>query len=182
MKKKMLLHICCAPCLIMPYSHLKEKFEITGFWFNHNIHPVTEYYARQKSVKDLCKSEGIELIKHGKYGLRDFIKKAVFAENRRCFICYYDRLDITAEYAKAHHFDCFSTTLLYSKRQKHDLLPEIGLALANKHGIDFYYEDFRVYWAEGREISLQQNYYRQKYCGCIFSEMERYLGKEPENM
>ena len=123
--EKLLMHICCAPCAIMPFEHLKNEFDVTGFWFNHNIHPVTEYYSRQKSVKDFSKEVNLHLIKHGKYGLVDFVKKAVFADTKRCFICYYDRLDAAAEYAKENDYKYFTTTLLYSKRQNHELIQEI---------------------------------------------------------
>ena len=71
-------------------------------------------------------------------------------------------------------YDGFTTTLLYSKYQKHDLIKEIGKTLSQQLGIFFYYQDFRVGWAEGVKISKELDMYRQPYCGCIYSEKQRY--------
>ena len=91
-------------------------------------------------------------------------------------MCYYDRLKYTAIVAKKGNFDYFTTTLLYSKFQKHEMIKEIGESLAKEYGVNFYYEDFRQYWQEGIELSKARKMYRQQYCGCIYSEKERYLG------
>jgi len=171
--KTMLLHTCCAPCLIAPYSHIKDLFDITIFWWNHNIHPVAEYFARRNALRQFVQQNNIKYIEHDEYGLIQFLKDAQDAENR-CVHCYAARMRITANIAKSKGFDCWSTTLLYSIHQKHDLLISIGQDIATKSGVEFYYQDFREYFVEGKELAKACDMYRQKYCGCIFSEMERY--------
>lgn len=76
--------------------------------------------------------------------------------------------------AKRGKFDAFSTTLLYSKFQNHELITTTGEAIAKSTGIPFYYRDFRPGWKEGIKASKDLNLYRQQYCGCIYSEKERY--------
>ncbi len=176
MGKKLLMHICCAPCLIAPYEHLKKEsdFDITGFWFNPNIHPFLEYKKRRDTLKDFSETNGLKIIWKDEYNLEDFLRKATFREENRCRMCYYDRLKYTAIVARKGKFDYFSSTLLYSKFQKHDLMKEIGEALAKEYGVKFLYQDFREYWKEGITLSKEQNMYRQQYCGCIYSEKERY--------
>ena len=176
--KKILMHICCAPCFVVPYYRLKESYDISGFWYNHNIHPVTEYNSRSRCMKNFVKDEGIRLIDKGEYGLVKFITKYVENEEQKCYYCYFERLDFVAQNAKAENFDYFSTSLLYSKRQNHEMIKDIGFSIAEKYKIDFFYQDFRVYWEEGISISKEKGMYRQKYCGCIFIEMERFLVKE----
>ena len=100
-----------------------------------------------------------------------------FREHQRCLYCYARRLEATARLAKKSRFDAFTTTLLYSKRQKHDLVCDLAQEVSKRHGIPFYYEDFREGWKLGQEQARRQGLYRQQYCGCIYSEKERYLKK-----
>ncbi len=173
---KLLVHICCAPCFIAPYFHLKEKgHEIHGFWYNHNIHPYTEYKKRLEALQEFAEKESFNLIIKDEYELEKFLRKSAFREQERCRSCYYERLKYAAIIAKKGNFDFFTTTLLYSKFQKHDLIKEIGESLAKEYGIKFYYEDFREYWKEGIKLSQENQMYRQQYCGCIYSERDRYL-------
>ncbi|MDA3813763.1 MAG: epoxyqueuosine reductase QueH [Candidatus Cloacimonetes bacterium] len=173
---RLLVHICCAPCFAAPYFHLKkDDHEIQGFWYNHNIHPFTEYKKRLDTLQEFAKKEDIPLIVKDEYELEKFLRKTAFREEERCRVCYYDRLKYTAIIAKRGNFDAFTTTLLYSKFQKHDLIKEIGESLAKEYGITFYYHDFREYWKEGIKISKERKMYRQQYCGCIYSERDRYL-------
>jgi len=183
--KKLLLHTCCAPCLVAPYQHIKDDFDITIFWWNHNIHPATEYFARRNALRTFVQQHNIPYIEHDEYGLIHFLKDTQNAENR-CFECYSSRMRITANLAKTKSFDYFSTTLLYSIHQKHDMLKQICTDIAQLDdfrspsvGDDgnrpaFHYYDFREYFNEGINLAKSANIYRQKYCGCIFSEMERY--------
>ena len=174
---KLLVHVCCAPCFAAPYFHLQEKkFDIHGFWFNYNIHPFQEYKKRLETLQDFAEKENIPLIYKDEYNLEDFLRKAAFRESERCHMCYYDRLKYTAIVAKKGNFDYFTTTLLYSKFQKHEMIREIGESLAKEYGVNFYYEDFRQYWQEGIKLSKERKMYRQQYCGCIYSEKERYIG------
>jgi hypothetical protein len=94
----------------------------------------------------------------------------VFKEEERCYHCYYDRLEYAARVACDGKYDCFTTSLLYSKFQKHDMIKEIGMAMADKYAVEFYYEDFRELWKEGIRLSKEKGMYRQQYCGCIYSE------------
>ena len=111
------------------------------------------------------------------YQMRSFLKKALPAEDMRggrCRMCYTWRLQETAAYAAQHRFDAFTSTLFYSIYQQHDLMRSVAEYFANQYGITFYYEDFRIGWQEGIDMSKAMELYRQSYCGCIFSEEERY--------
>ena len=174
---KLLVHICCAPCFAAPYFHLKkEDHDIHGFWYNHNIHPFREYKKRLETLQEFADKESIPLIVKDEYELEKFLRKTAFREQERCRSCYYDRLKYAVIIAKKGNFDAFTTTLLYSKFQKHELIKEIGESLAKEYGVRFYYNDFREYWKEGIKISKEKEMYRQQYCGCIYSERDRYLG------
>jgi predicted adenine nucleotide alpha hydrolase (AANH) superfamily ATPase len=105
--------------------------------------------------------------------LEEFLRQVAFREEDRCRHCYRLRLARTAEAAKEGHFDAFTTTLLYSRFQKHELIRSIGDAVAEMQGIPFLYRDFREGWSEGIRISKTLGMYRQRYCGCIYSEKDR---------
>lgn len=174
--KNILIHICCAPCLAAPYFHLREEgWQVQGLWYNHNIHPYLEYQKRFKTLQKFAKDEEIPLIIKDKYELDIFLRQAAFREGDRCRSCYYHRLKQAAIEAKKGNFTCFTTTLLYSKHQQHELIREIGEALGKEYDIPFYYQDFRQYWQEGIQLSKSREMYRQQYCGCIYSERDRYL-------
>jgi len=172
--KRLLIHICCAPCFVAPYYHLKDKFELMGFWFNPNIHPYQEYQKRMDTLKQFVADENIKMIWKDEYKLDTFLRQASFREKLRCNFCYYDRLKYAAIIAKRGNFDYFTTTLLYSKFQNHELLKQIAESVSKEYKIPFYYEDFRKYWKEGIKLSKERGMYRQQYCGCIYSEYERY--------
>jgi hypothetical protein len=106
--------------------------------------------------------------------METFLRNVAFREADRCLQCYYLRLNFTAMTAKSREFDGFTTTLLYSKFQKHEIIKGIGESLAKEYGVRFHYQDFRVGWAEGVRISKESGIYRQPYCGCVYSEKERY--------
>ena len=171
---RLLIHVCCAPCLIAVCYKIKDDYVVTALWSNGNIHPFIEYKNRLDTVREFINNENISYIKNDEYGLIDFVRKSAYREGNRCYHCYFDRLDYTARIAKEKGFDCFTTSLLYSKYQKHDLIKEIGFSVAEKYNLEFYYEDFRELWKVGIELSKEKKMYRQKYCGCIYSEFERY--------
>jgi len=176
---KILLHICCANCALYPITSLTDKGHIIkGFWFNPNIHPVTEYNLRLETVKRLQALWKLDIIYRDEYGLVDFIRNVCGNEQNRCIYCYTTRLEETARTAKKEGMDMFSSTLMYSRYQKFDTLVDIGKKIEEKYSIKFYVEDFRIGWHKGIEMSKALNLYRQQYCGCIYSEMERYL---PDN-
>lgn len=175
---KLLLHTCCAPCSIYPVRILREQdFDVMGFFYRSNIHPYTECMKRQQTLADYAAKIDLKLIIDDAYDLEGFLRSAAFRESERCRLCYYDRLRTTAVTARRGKFDLFSTTLLYSKFQKHDTIRAIGEAVAREVGISFHYQDFRSGWREGISISREMAMYRQQYCGCIYSEKERYLAR-----
>lgn len=169
---RLLLHICCAPCLCYPYQALsEEKTDITGFWFNPNIHPYQEYQARLGSVRDFAQNHGLEIIYNDSYPLEENLSLLL---KDRCRICYSIRLEAAAREAAHRGYDGFSTTLLYSIYQKHELIRDLGTDIGKKFGVEFFYRDFRLGWEIGKEKARDLELYRQKYCGCIFSERDRY--------
>ncbi len=170
-----LLHACCAPCSIECIDALrKENFTVEGFWFNPNIHPFTEYQARKNAFFDYAK--GIDLPVHSidEYGLRPFLNEVGSAFDERCETCYRMRLYKTAQYAKENGFDAFTTTLFISPYQNHELMQQTGEAAAKKYGVEFIHRDFRAVFREGQRKARGMELYMQKYCGCIFSEEDRY--------
>lgn len=172
---KALLHICCAPCAIYPIKALQEKgMEVFGFFYNPNIHPFTEYRRRLEAVRNYANDINLHMIWRDRYDLELFLRETIFREENRCRFCYHTRLEATIQVAKKGEFDAFTTTLLYSKFQDHELIIDIGKSLAKRYGVSFLYEDFRVGWKEGIEVSKELNMYRQQYCGCIYSEKERF--------
>ncbi|MCL5673002.1 MAG: epoxyqueuosine reductase QueH [Deltaproteobacteria bacterium] len=175
MNGKLLLHICCAPCLMYPYKLVKEEFDIViGYFYNPNIHPYTEYLKRQDTLKNFSDSSNLKVIYEKEYKIEEFFRNVVFREENRCYYCLSSRLEKTAAIAKSSKFDYFSTTLLYSKHQKHDFIKETGYNLEKKYGVKFYYADFREGYKEGVKLSYDYNLYRQNYCGCVYSEKERF--------
>lgn len=175
---KLLLHMCCGPCSCYPVKVLREAgIEPVGYFFNPNIHPYREWEHRLATAKEFAEKVHMELHAEENYRLREFLKKALPAEgvpNGRCRMCYTWRLEETARFAAEHGFDSFTSTLFYSIYQQHALMKETAEFFARKYGVDFHYEDFRPGWQEGIDISHALELYRQPYCGCIFSEEERY--------
>ncbi|GAB4440891.1 MAG: epoxyqueuosine reductase QueH [bacterium] len=169
----LLLHICCGPCSLYPIKVLKDlKFQIKGFFYNPNIHPTMEYMKRRDTVKAYISQSELPVMFES-YNPEEYFKNLSDYENR-CFSCYELRLEKTASTAKRNGSDYFSTTLLYSIRQKHDMIKSIALEKERKYGVKFYYHDFREGWRWAIEESKQLGMYRQNYCGCIFSEKERF--------
>jgi predicted adenine nucleotide alpha hydrolase (AANH) superfamily ATPase len=173
---RILLHICCANCAIYPLERLKERGdEVVGYFFNPNIHPYQEYQKRLESLRRYSEEIGLEVVYRDEYLLEEFLKNVSHRVEERCRYCYSIRLEATAREAKKNGFDQFSTTLLQSAHQNHQLIRETGDHLAREIGIPFYYEDFRQGWRKGVEVSKTMGLYRQQYCGCIYSEKERFM-------
>ena len=177
--ERLLVHTCCAPCLIAPYQRLKsEGIRVSALWYNPNIHPVTEYRQRLQALKDFAEREGFELILRDIYGLREFVRAMAADIDSRCEHCYRLRLEMAAKTAAEEGFSAFSSTLFYSKYQNHGLMKDIASELAEKYQVSFFYRDWRELWDEGTRLSKEAGMYRQKYCGCVFSEEERYLKRK----
>ena len=173
-----LLHICCAPCANQCIEVLQgDGLEVTGFWFNPNIHPFTEYRARRNTVREYLESQSVKLIEQNDYALRPFIRAVVEDIEHRCGKCYEIRLFEAARQAKEGGFDSFTSSLFISPYQNHELMRETAERAAAEHGVEFLYRDFRPYFRAGQERARELGMYMQKYCGCVFSEEERYLKK-----
>ena len=174
----LLLHMCCGPCSCYPVKVLREQgIEPIGYFFNPNIHPYKEWDMRLKAAEEFAARSEMKIITDKHYMLRDFLRRALAAEqveNGRCRMCYTWRLEETARYAAENGFDAFTSTLFYSIYQQHDLMKETAEHFAKVYGVKFHYEDFRPGWQEGIDMSVEMGLYRQPYCGCIFSEEERY--------
>jgi hypothetical protein len=172
---RILLHICCGPCAIYPLKKLhNEGHEVTGFFFNPNIHPYTEFEKRLETLAAYAGSASLPLVIDDTYELEPFLKGAMEYGPERCSFCYRTRLGQAFRQAEEQGFDAVSTTLLYSKYQKHGEIVSIASVLSEEYDVPFLYEDFRTGWQEGVDESKRLNMYRQKYCGCIFSEKERF--------
>ncbi len=174
-KKKVLLHICCGPCTLYPLKVLRrEGLEIHGYFYNPNIHPYREFRRRLRALEQVAEIKDLPIIYEREYGLRSFLRATVFRENKRCEVCYFMRLEKAARKTRELGFEAFTTTLLYSRYQAHQLIKEIAEDLSFRYGVEFLYYDFREGWEEGQKEARELDIYRQPYCGCIFSEQERY--------
>jgi predicted adenine nucleotide alpha hydrolase (AANH) superfamily ATPase len=173
---KILLHACCGPCSVKcAESLLAEDIQPTLFWYNPNIHPVTEYRNRKKALAQYAEIVGLELIERDEYGLRPFIASVWHDLDKRCDYCYRLRLEAAASYGARHGYEAFGATLLISPYQNHDRIRAIADEVSKQHHIPFLYRDFRPLFREGMQAARHMALYMQKYCGCIFSEEERYI-------
>jgi len=172
--KSLLLHICCAPCSAYTVPALKEEgVTVHGYYFNPNIHPFSEYLRRSEALSLYQSTLGIDVHFSDEYHPENYFSAVLEDFRDRCRHCYLLRLTATAREAKRQGCDAFTTTLLYSIYQNHDLLLELGDAVAEKEGVPFHYRDLREGWQEGGATYRTSGLYRQNYCGCLFSEKER---------
>ena len=173
---KTLLHICCAPCANQCIDVLRgDGIELTGFWYNPNIHPFTEYRSRRNCLREYAQTIALPLLEHDQYALRPFVREVASDIANRCVKCYEMRLLETARTAAEGGFDSFTSSLFISPYQKHDLMREVAERAAAAYGVQFLYRDFRPYFRAGQDRARALGFYMQKYCGCVFSEEERYL-------
>ena len=173
---KLLLHACCGPCACYPTKTLTEQgTDFTLLYYNPNIHPYKEFKRRLSALRELAEKQEYRLIIDKTYPLEECVKGMLEEPVVRCAFCYRMRLRYTAKYAADHGFTAFSTTLLYSPYQKHELIVQAAKAAAEEFGVEFYYQDWRPHYQEGVDISLALGLYRQPYCGCVFSERDRYM-------
>ena len=174
-----LMHICCTPCANRPIDALRQEgIGVTGFWFNPNIHPYTEYQARKSTLEGYAREIGMKLIIGGTYDLRTFITNVADNIDGRCAYCYRVRMEETAKYAAEHGFDSFTTSLLISPYQQHEAIAAAARAMGEKYGVEFLYRDFRPMFQAGQDFAREHGFYMQKYCGCIFSEEDRYMAQK----
>ncbi|MBM3307342.1 MAG: epoxyqueuosine reductase QueH [Candidatus Eisenbacteria bacterium] len=172
---RVLLHICCGPCAIVPMRELlAEGHDVEAAFVNPNIHPFTEFERRLGAARAAAADAGVRIAHEDPYGLIEFLRAVVFHEGERCPICYRMRLDRAAELAAALGFDAFTTTMLVSTQQDHEAIRRAGEEASRARGIEFLYRDFRPRVMDGVRESKAREMYRQQYCGCVFSEWERY--------
>jgi predicted adenine nucleotide alpha hydrolase (AANH) superfamily ATPase len=172
---RVLVHICCAHCAAYTVEHWKTQgHEVAGFWYNPNIHPFTEHRHRLESTQKLAQEIGLPLIIVDGYDMPEFFRRVTGHEDDRCRFCFELRLAKTAALAREQDFDVFTSTLLISPHQQHDLIREIGEKTAAESGVAFLYADLRKRYSDSRHITKPMDLYRQQYCGCLYSEWERY--------
>ncbi|MGE5542674.1 MAG: epoxyqueuosine reductase QueH [Bacillota bacterium] len=174
---RVLLHTCCGPCSCYPVRSLRrEGHDLTALFYNPNIHPYREFERRLDTLRQFAEGEGLEVIVRDDFDIHSYLRGALEAPTKRdqCRLCYAPRLGEAAREARERGFDAFSTTLLVSPYQDHESVRDAGEAAAAGHGVGFLYRDFRPGWRETMEAARLKGLYRQGYCGCIFSEAERY--------
>jgi epoxyqueuosine reductase len=180
-RPSLLLHSCCAPCSSSVLECLSKHFVITVYYYNPNIEPFEEYQKRvteQKRFLSVFETGNPVSFAEGPYDQNAFrsISKGLEEEKEggsRCSLCYELRLRKTAEYAKAHNFDYFTTTLSVSPYKNARALNEIGARLSDEYGVPFLFADFKKKNRYQRSIELSKEYglYRQNYCGCVYSRI-----------
>ncbi|MFO8055748.1 MAG: epoxyqueuosine reductase QueH [bacterium] len=175
---KVLMHVCCGPCAVYPTDTLRaESMELMLYFFNPNVQPYQEFERRLNAARRFAEQAGLKMIEDTLYDPEEWFRMMAFRESFRCRICYRTRLEAAAQVARRGGFDAFTTTILYSKQQHHDLARELGEAVGEDKGVPFLYRDFRHGWKEGIEKSKELELYRQQYCGCIYSERDRFQGR-----
>jgi predicted adenine nucleotide alpha hydrolase (AANH) superfamily ATPase len=173
--KSILLHVCCAPCGTYTVERLRElRFAVTGFWYNPNIHPWSEYERRRETLAHYVAEINLPMIWAEGYEMTSFLRAVAGHERfgERCAICYRMRLARTAQVAATQGFEAITTTLLISPYQNQGLIRQIGETVAEEHGVKFYFENFRRGWARRGHLACEHDLYQQRYCGCVYSEWE----------
>ncbi len=177
MAMRLLMHICCANCALYPLMNVRERgIKVEGLWYNPNIHPYTEYRRRLDALRGLQELWGLDIHYADRYGLGDFVGGVIGAGAGRCSYCYRSRLEYTARRARELGMDGFTTSLLASPYQGFDAIVDIGRGLQERYGVEFFLDDFRRGWRDGVRLSKSLGLYRQRYCGCLYSQAERYGG------
>jgi len=176
-KRKVLIHSCCAHCAAYTVNYWRQQgYETSALWYNPNIHPYTEHQHRLEAMQSLAQEIKLPLMIEG-YDIINYFRQVVGHEAERCQYCFRLRLSKTAETAQRTGFDAFTTTLLISPHQKHELIREVGNEAAREKGIAFLYADLRKRYSESRRMTKPLELYRQQYCGCVYSEWERYANQ-----
>jgi hypothetical protein len=177
-KKKLLLHVCCGPCATHCVSELSPAYSVSMYFFNPNIHPYGEFDRRYASAAKVAESFGTEMI-DGEYSPRDWLDTVQGMEEdeesgRRCKTCVAMRLERTAAEARKRGFDSFTTTLSVSSHKDSKLINDIGNALAKKYSVEWVHSDFKKKDGIRKmvELSTKMKLYRQRYCGCFYSEVQ----------
>ena len=176
---KMLLHVCCGPCASGALPWWQENAgEVVPFFHNPNIHPFMEYRRRLTGAREVAERCGTELVADESYDPAEWFAAVAAPESgSRCRRCVGLRLERAAREAAARGCDVFSTSLSISPWQDHEAIAQEGRRAGELHGVEFIYQDLRPVYATSRAVSREWGIYRQKYCGCLLSEWERYRGQ-----
>jgi len=178
-RRKLLLHVCCAPCCTYPIKLLRDEFDVEMFFYNPNIHPAEEYQARLEEARKYAEKIGVEFHEYGcdsdawfraTSGLKDEPEGG-----DRCEVCYRMRLGKTARFAVTNGFDYFTTTLSISPHKDAGMINGLGAIIADMFGLKFYTADFKQDggFKKSVDMSKEAGLYRQNYCGCVYSKKER---------
>jgi len=173
--RRLLLHICCAPCATYTVKRLRElRWSVEGHWFNPNVHPYSEHELRRETLASYAETIGLPVHWESGYEIAEFLRAVVGHERfrERCLICYRMRLERTALAARRLGLDAISTTLLISPYQDQAAIRRIGEEMAALYGVAFYFENLRRGFAEHYRLSRESGLYMQRYCGCVYSEWE----------
>jgi epoxyqueuosine reductase len=171
----LLVHVCCGACGAALLEPLRRAGRFAFFFYNPNIQPLLEFRRRLTSVQTLSDREHLELLVDDRYDARAFLRHtAPWAAPARCETCWRLRLAETVRVAAERGFTAISTTLLASTHQDHEAVRRIGTEAAAARGLAFHYEDWRPLAEHGHEVAKRMSLYRQQYCGCLFSEEERF--------
>jgi hypothetical protein len=173
--RRLLLHICCAPCATFTTQYLRGlQADVTGHWFNPNIHPYAEHELRRTTLACYAEEIALPMVWAPDYEMPAFLRALSGHERlgERCAICYRWRLERTAQAAAQGGYDLFSTTLLISPYQNIEMLRSLGEELAQTYGVGFYFENLRRGFSQHHKLARAHALYMQRYCGCIYSEWE----------
>ena len=173
--KKLLLHVCCGPCLLGASFHLKDLFEITCYYYNPNIYPADEYMRRLEGAKKASSALSLEFIEaHYVPGEFEEISRGLETEpenGARCLECYKLRLTRTAQYARENGFAYISTTLTTGPRKRASDINQIGESAADLSGVTIVEGDWKKKdgFIQAMKLASEMDIYRQNYCGCVYS-------------
>ncbi|MCR4666545.1 MAG: epoxyqueuosine reductase QueH [Desulfovibrio sp.] len=177
----LLLHVCCGPCAVMPVTRfLNDGYAVTAWFMNPNIQPLSEYLRRREAAGQCAAYFGIPIIYADEtWDITAWLRAVRDRDTKpdRCVYCCESRLESAFLYAESRGFDAVSTSLLYSIYQPHDVIAKAGERFSLRFSPSFLYRDFRTDWQEGIDQSKAMGLYRQPYCGCVYSESERYQKK-----
>jgi predicted adenine nucleotide alpha hydrolase (AANH) superfamily ATPase len=157
---------------------VETGYQPTLYYYNPNIHPYQEYQNRREGLVQLAKIRNLPVLVEPGYELEEFLARVASEPAGRCRHCYQIRLNRTAAKARELGFSIFSTTLLISPYQNQELLIRLGHEIAEVYGLQFLPVDLRPGFYESQRMAKELGLYRQKYCGCIYSEKERFYKKE----
>jgi predicted adenine nucleotide alpha hydrolase (AANH) superfamily ATPase len=178
-KKKLLLHICCAPCAVYVVRKLSLEYDVTCFFYNPNIHPAREYQFRKQELERAAAKEQWQVI-YEDYNIKDWFRQVKGHERdpergERCSICFRQRLAKTFAYARANGFALVASTLSISPYKVTAQINAQGEQLSEAFGIEFLPENFKKQdgFNIGKRMALAMGIKHQDYCGCVYSKLEK---------